>query len=288
MTERLIDTHVHIWNFDQAEYPWLEGDESILNRPYELEELEEGRIAAGVTEGLLVQAANNPEDTDWMLRNAEVVPWIKGVVGWVPLQDPPATAGVLADRYIPNRYFKGVRHLIHNEADPRWLLQDTVIESLGVLADHDLPYDVVGVLPAHIRTALEVAEQVPGLRMVFDHLNQPPMGGDFGEWGELMRAAASHKKFYVKISGLGTASGNPSGWTAADLEPCIEFVLKHFGEDRCFCGGDWPVSLLAGSYEKTWAAYQDVLKRLLGAEGRAKVLSRNAEDFYKLTAKSTI
>jgi L-fuconolactonase len=233
-----------------------------------------------------------------MLRNAEVVHWIKGVVGWVPLQDPLATAKILAERYIPNLYFKGVRHLIHNEADPRWLLQDTVIRSLGVLADYDLPYDVVGILPAHIRTALEVAEQVPGLRMVFDHLNQPPMGakapidgqlpmggeagGDFGEWGELMRAAASHRNFYVKISGLGTASGNPSGWTAADLEPCIEFVLKHFGEDRCFCGGDWPVCLLAGSYEKTWAAYRDILERLLGEEGRAKVLSRNAGDFYKL------
>ena len=176
MSDHIIDTHIHIWDLDQADYLWLKGDTSILNRNYELSELEESRVAAGVTEGILVQAANNPEDTDWMLRVAAGTDWIKGVVGWVPLQDPLATEKVLAEKYIRNPYFKGVRHLIHNEADPGWLLQATVIESLGILADHGLSYDVVGVIPAHITTALKVAEKVPELRMVFDHLNQPPIG----------------------------------------------------------------------------------------------------------------
>ena len=292
MPDRVIDTHVHIWNFGQAKYPWLEGDTSILNRNYELEELESARIAAGITDGILVQAANNPEDTDWMLRKAAASPWIKGVVGWVPLQDPAATGRILEEKYIPNACFKGVRHLIHNEVDPRWLLQDSVIESLGLLADQGLPYDVVGVVPEHIKTALEVAEKVPGLRMVFDHLNQPPIGrslaetamiGDeFGQWGQLMKIAAGHKNFYMKISGLGTASGNVQGWKTSDLEPAIGWGLQHFGEDRCFCGGDWPVSLLAGSYGQIWKAYQEILGRWLGEEGRAKVLHKNAEHFYKI------
>jgi L-fuconolactonase len=173
-----------------------------------------------------------------------------------------------------------VRHLIHNEADSNWLLQDTVTESLGILADHGLSYDVVGVIPAHIRAALKVAEKVPELRMVFDHLNQPPIGKEgWGEWGELMKEAAGHENFYVKISGLGTASGNFESWKAADLEPAINFVLQHFGADRCFCGGDWPVSLLAGSYEKVWKAYRDILK---GLPGREKLLYKNAQHFYGL------
>jgi len=305
MPDRIIDTHVHIWNFGQAKYSWLEGDESILNRNYALEELEPGRITAGITEGILVQAANNPEDTDWMLRVAADADWIKGVVGWVPLQDPLATGRILAEKYIRNPYFKGVRHLIHNEADPRWLLQDAVIESLRLLVEHDLPYDVVGIIPGHIRTALKVAEKVPGLKMVFDHLNQPPIGetvriggnspvwssypiatGErLGEWGELMKEAAGHKNFYVKISGLGTASGNFTEWKAVDLEPSVAFVMEHFGEDRCFCGGDWPVSLLAGSYEKVWEAYREIIRKLLDEEGCEKVLYTNASRFYRLQAE---
>jgi L-fuconolactonase len=29
-----------------------------------------------------------------------------------------------------------------------------------------------------------------------------------------------------------------------DIKPYIAFALEQFGSDRCFCGGDWPVSLL--------------------------------------------
>ena len=292
----MIDTHIHVWDLGQAKYPWLDRDESILNRNYALEELEDERNKVGVTEGILVQAAANPEDTDWMLRVAAGNDWITGVVGWLPLEDPEATARIL-EKYTSNSFFKGVRHLIHNEADPRWLLQLPVMESLRLLADRDLPYDLVGIAPAHIMTALKVAEMIPGLRMVFDHLNQPPIasgqsgevgqtagsGHPFGLWGELMREAARHENFYAKISGLGTASGKGQDWTVVDLEPYIGFALEHFGEDRCFCGGDWPVSLLAGSYEKTWSAYRDIINKLLAGEGREKLFYKNAERFYKLS-----
>src|SRR5882762_4301888 len=268
MPDHIVDTHVHIWNFSRADYPWLKGDRSILNRSYELAELEDERNTAGMTMGILVQAANNQKDTVWMLENAAANDWIAGVVGWLPLRDPGAVAHILEQGYGKNEWFKGVRHLIHNEPDPRWLLQDPVLESLGLLAEKDLPYDLVGVLPEHIDTALRVAEKIPLLRMVFDHLNQPPIasGERFGKWGTLMKEAAGHQNFFVKISGLGTASKNFGGWRAADLEPYIGFAAAHFGEDRCFCGGDWPISLLAGSYVRTWEAYRQIIGALLGTE----------------------
>ncbi|HEY4109175.1 amidohydrolase family protein [Puia sp.] len=282
MIERLVDTHIHVWNFDQAEYPWLKGDTSILNRTYDLAELEPQRIKAGVTTGILVQAANNPEDTNWMLETAKTQDWIKGIVGWLPLKDPQATARTLEQQYRPAGLLKGVRHLIHDERDPRWLLQDTVLESLGLLAAMDIPYDLVGILPAHIETALRVAEKWPALRMVFDHLNQPPIGRLDKDWQHLMITAAAHPNFYVKISGLGTAARKGHDWTAGDLEPCIEFALHYFGEDRCFCGGDWPVADLAGSYESTWTTYRTLIGKYLDQNGQAKLYHTNATRFYNL------
>src|SRR3954470_4029678 len=133
MARRIIDTHVHIWNFEKAAYEWLRNDTSILNRNYDIQELDEERVEAGVTGGVLVQAANNAADTEWMLTVAERTDWIMGVVGWLPLKDPRATMKVL-EKYRANRYFKGVRHLIHDEPDARWLLQDEVMESLHILA----------------------------------------------------------------------------------------------------------------------------------------------------------
>src|ERR1700754_1689869 len=141
---KLIDTHIHVWNLDEVEYPWLEGDASILHRNYALEELEPARQAVGVTGGVLVQAANSWEDTEWMLQTAEEHEWIGGVVGWLPLEAPGATAQLLEESWggrsgkgeagRAGNLLKGVRHLIHNEADARWLLREPVLESLGLLA----------------------------------------------------------------------------------------------------------------------------------------------------------
>lgn len=281
---KILDTHIHVWDFDKATYAWLEGNDTILNRTYTITELEQGREAAGVTEGILVQAANNAADTAWMLEVADKHDWIAGVVGWLPLMDAAGTARLLEEQYLENRYFAGVRHLIHDEPDSAWLLQPAVIDSLQVLAKNDIPFDIVGVLPGHIETVLKVAEKVPGLKMVFDHLNQPPIKykEKFGVWGELMKQAAGHKNFYAKISGLGTASGKPENWTAADIKPYVAFVLEHFGTDRCFCGGDWPVSLLAGSYKKTWDVYQSVIGELLDEAQTGKILYDNAKQFYNV------
>lgn len=279
----IVDTHIHVWNFDKAHYQWLEGNQSILNRTYNIEEISKQRKEAGVESGVLVQSANNFEDTDWMLEVADKTDWIQGVVGWLPLLNPAETAKALGEKYYNQKHFKGIRHLIHDEPDAKWLLQSEVLESLQTVCDYHLTYDVVGVLHEHIETALVVAEKYPSLKMVFDHLNQPPIAGreKFGRWGELMREASKHRNFYAKISGLGTACNN-SNWTMDDIKPYVEFILENFGTDRCFCGGDWPVSLLAGSYSRTWKIYREVLESLLNEEQKDKVYHQNAIDFYQL------
>jgi len=280
----IIDTHVHVWDLDKADYPWLKGDTSLLSQTWKIEQLEEERKKAGVSVGVLVQAASNLEDTENMLQAAEKNEWIKGVVGWIPLQQPASARDILDKKYFKHPLLRGVRHQIHDEPDSKWLLQTEVMESLKLLAERDIPFDIVAVLPEQIETVIKVSERIPGLRMVFDHLAQPPISGKerFGRWGELMKEAASHPNLYAKISGLGTASKNFENWKEDDLLPYIEYVLQKFGTERCFCGGDWPVSLLAGSYSQIWKAYQSILNRLLNKEDIEKLYSKNAMRFYDL------
>jgi L-fuconolactonase len=284
MEGRIIDTHIHVWNFEHASYDWLKNDTSILHRNYDIADLEQDRLKAGITEGVLIQAANNFEDTDWMLEIAERTDWIAGVVGWLPLTDPIATEKALQQKYLSNKYFKGVRHLIHDEPDPGWLLQADVIRSLQILADHNLPYDVVGITPEHIETALAVANKVPELKMIFDHLNRPPDASkkDFHEWNALMKEAAKHRNFYAKISGLGKLPTNVEKWDSDYITPHISFALEAFGEDRCMCGGDWPVSLLKENYVTIWNSYKEIINSLLDHEGKKKLFYSNALQFYNL------
>lgn len=281
---RIIDTHIHVWDFDRAEYPWLNGDTSILNRTWYIQEIEEERKELGISNGILVQASCNLDDTALMLDVARETAWIDGVVCWLPLMDTAQTGQLLEDQFLKEKYFKGVRHLIHDEENPEWLLQPAVLESLALLAAHHIPYDVVGVLPAHIDTVLKVAEKIPTLRMVFDHLNAPPIPTleRFGVWGDKIKAAAQNKNFFAKISGLGTASGNFQGRTAEDIKPYVEFVLEQFGTERCLCGGDWPVSMLANSYTNTWKTTCSIITDLLPAAEATTVFSTTANHFYNL------
>jgi len=281
---RIIDTHVHVWDLEKAEYPWLKGDKSILNRTWSIDELADDRKKTGITAGVLVQASGNLEDTDLMFNTAHKTEWICGVVGWLPLIDVNATQRILEERFLKEQYFKGIRHQIHDEKNTGWLLQPAVLESLKLLAAHDIPYDVVGILPVHIETTLKVAEKIPDLKMVFDHLNWPPipMKESFGKWGELMKIAAQHKNLYAKISGLGTASGNFQDRKADDIKPYVEYVLQHFGTERCFCGGDWPVSILANNYIQTWQITKDILNDLLNDAEKNQVFFSNANSFYNL------
>jgi L-fuconolactonase len=282
--QRIIDTHIHVWDIERVEYSWLKGDTSILNRTWTIDEIQKERTEAGIEAGVLVQASSNLEDTELMLEVATNNEWIKGVVIWLPLMDTKATGKLLEERFLELENFKGVRHQVHDEKDSKWLLQPPVIESLKLLAKNNIPYDVVGILSSHIETVLKVAELVPGLKMVFDHLNAPPIATKekFGKWGELMAEAAKNKNLYAKISGLGTASGNFENRTADDIKPYLEFALQHFGVERCFCGGDWPVSMLANTYSNTWKITKNIINELVNDEDREKIFFSNANSFYNL------
>ena len=283
--QSIIDTHLHTWDLNRCSYYWLEGDDSILAQSYFIEQVHPQIAEAGVTSAILVQATNQLKESDWLLSLSQANNWIEGAVIWLPLANPDTCAEAL-EKYSAHPGFKGVRHQIHDESDERWLLQPTVMESLKMLASQNIPYDLVGIKNKHIRTALKLAEAIPDLKMVFDHMNQPPisnnMSGNFGEWGELMKEASSNPGFCIKISGLGGTTARGKEWTSEDIKPFIEYALEVFGTNRVFCGSDWPVAELSGSYSYTWQQYKEVLKQLLASDELDKVYQQNARNFYSL------
>ena len=274
---------MHSWDLQKVRYSWLDGDTSILAQTYYPLDIEPQLSAANVSAAIMVQAANSIDDTAFMFECAAQYPWIIGVVGWVDLLNPQTTKQQL-EAHLENKYFKGIRHLIHDEPDSNWLLQPNVIKSLEILANHGLPFDVVGVKIEHIKAAIQVAKQIPHLKMVLDHLNHPPIGTheQFGAWGDAIAEAAAMPNFYAKISGLGTCCANFNDWSATTIEPYVAYVLKHFGVDKLMIGGDWPVSLLAGDYVTTLLQYQAIIEKLVDSENQEKIYTTNATAFYKL------
>ncbi|AFC30673.1 hypothetical protein PM3016_3864 [Paenibacillus mucilaginosus 3016] len=273
-----IDAHQHFWNLEKQEYPWLNPSHGPLYRTYEPEELAPLLKAAGVEKTVLVQAANSHEDTEYMLGLGAKHDWIGGVVGWVKLDDP-LEAGRRLERFSGHPLFKGVRHLIHDEPDPDWVIRKEVVEGLRVLASYGLPFDVVAVFPNHLKHIPYLAERIPELRMVIDHLAKPPIKDKGMEpWASQLAQAAQYPQVYAKISGLNTAA-DWEHWSAADLQPYVDYAFEQFGADRLMFGSDWPVSLLAGDYAKVWEQ-TGIALRGRTAEEQEAVLGGTAARFY--------
>ena len=189
----IVDSHQHLWDLEKVEYPWLVPAYGPLYRTFTPAELEPQLVAAGVDRTVLVQAANSYADTDSMLAHAAEHDWIGAVVGWVPLEDAGEAARVLDGRYLANPWFRGVRHLNHEEADPDWLVRPAVIDGLKVLEERGLVYEVVAVHPLHLGHVPALARACPRLTIVVDHLAKPPIAsGDYAAWKADLRAAAEH------------------------------------------------------------------------------------------------
>ncbi len=276
-----VDTHQHFWNLDEVAYPWLAPAYGAIYRNFDADDLAPQLRATGVEHTVIVQAMNSYADTDSMLAIAAAHDWVAGVVGWLPIHDPAETARKL-DEYGRNPWFKGIRHLIHDEPNPDWVVQKQVIEGLQLLADAGLTFDVVAVFPNHLKHVPTLAERAPNLRMVIDHLAKPPPGAEErGTWRQQMAAAAESPNVYAKVSGLNTIMNDAENWTYEDLKPLIDTAIELFGAERLMFGSDWPVALLAGDYAKVW---QETLKCLadLSAGERDAILGGTGNAFYGL------
>ena len=275
-----IDSHQHFWNIHKTDYPWLIPAYGPIYAPFYPRDLEPQLRAAGVDKTVLVQSMDSFEDTVSMLTQAEDFDWIGAVVGWVPLLDHAAER-VALDRYSQHPRFHGIRHLIHEEKDPDWVVQPAVIEGLKIMADYGMSFDVVAVFPNHLKHVPTLAEKVPNLTLIIDHLAKPPIKDrQMGSWADQLAAAAQYPNVYAKVSGLNTAA-DWSNWSAADLKPYIDYAIEKFGAQRLMFGSDWPVAILAGDYAKVWEETNKALAGRPQAEIDA-ILGGTAAKVYRI------
>lgn len=278
MDGTIIDSHQHFWQVGRFDYPWMSAEVETLYRDFLPESLAPLLNENGVRQTVLVQASNSLAETRWLLELADRHPFIAGVVGWVDLTDSQVESQLA--EFIGHPKFRGVRHLVESEPADDWLVQPGVLRGLKVLAARGVAYDLL-VHTRHLRHVLTVAERCPGLRLVVDHMAKPPIAsGKIEEWARELKLVAEIPGLHCKLSGLVTEADHLS-WKTEDLRPYVERALEWFGPDRMMIGSDWPVCLLAASYEQVRTAYQSLLGGLNDRE-RRRILADNAASFYRL------
>jgi len=276
-----VDAHHHLWQYSPTKYPWISAAHGAIRRDFTPADLEPLLTACGIDRTILVQTYSSLQETREFLELAARTPFIAGVVGWVDLTGARAAETLRALKAVKGgSKLVGVRHQVHDEADPGWLLRGDVQRSLAAVGQAGLAFDLL-VRSRELPAAHDAARRHPEMRFVIDHLAKPPIQqGDASEWKAWMPRMAELPNVYCKVSGLVTEA-DWKGWTLDALKPYVDRALGWFGADRLMFGSDWPVCLVAASYSQVVAVARDLLRDLPEAE-RAAIFGGNAAAFYSI------
>ena len=277
MTAR-IDSHQHFWIYNADDYGWMTGDRSPLQIDYLPPDLQPLLSESGIDGTVAVQARQTSRETEFLLELAVEYDLIRGVVGWLDLRADDLEAQL--ERFAPHPRLAGLRHIVHDEADDRFMLGGNFLRGLAALKTYDLRYDLL-LYPRHIPIAIDVVKRFPEQPFVLDHIAKPFIkDGLIGAWENDIRALARFDNVWCKVSGMVTEAAW-SAWTQDDFKPYLDIVFDCFGVDRLMFGSDWPVCTLAGSYSEVAGIVESYIAAL-STDEQAAVMGGNATAFYGL------
>ena len=272
-----IDSHQHFWKFNPVRHEWIDSSMQNIAKdflPKDLKPLLETNLMDGC---IAVQADQSETETEFLLGLAEENSFIKGVVGWVDL-----SAEDLSQRlevFSKNTLFKGVRHILQAEKEG-FMLKDSFLRGISELKNFNLTYDIL-IYPNQLEEARVLIEKNPDQSFVLDHLAKPYIKRQkIKNWASDIKELAKYKNVYCKLSGMVTEA-DWNHWQFEDFKKYLSIAFETFGNDRLMFGSDWPVCLLAGSYQHV-VKIIDLFIEDLNPEEKNNIMGGNACNFYNL------
>lgn len=273
-----IDSHQHFWIYDSVRDAWITDDMKVIQRSFLPSDLQPLLQANGVDGCIAVQADQSENETNFLLQLAAENDFIKAVVGWIDFR-----AENLEERlkhFSKFKKLKGFRHILQGESDVAFMLREDFCKGISKLQQYGFTYDIL-IDPRHLANTLPFVERFPQQAFVIDHLAKPLIAqGEINEWKTAMAAIAKHSNVYCKLSGMVTEA-NWKQWKYEDFVPYLDAMVELFGTDRLMFGTDWPVCLLAGSYEQVCGILEQYLSSFTPTE-QENIWYNNAARFYRL------
>ncbi|MCB0837787.1 MAG: amidohydrolase family protein [Bacteroidetes bacterium] len=272
----ILDTHQHFWHYDPVRHEWISDEMKAIRKDFLPEQLQAIYQKTGVDGCIAVQVDQTEAETHFLLDLADKHDFIKGVVGWVDLQDENIEERLA---YF-SRFDKlvGFRHIVQGEADVNFMLRPGFLNGISHLSTYHFTYDIL-IFPHQLGAALELIRQFPDQKFVIDHLAKPYIKDQFFDgWAVMMKAIGKYPNAYCKVSGMITEA-DWSNWKQHDFIPYLDLVYEAFGPDRLMFGSDWPVCLLAGEYDEVLNLVHTWMAALSETE-KEKILGQNALGFY--------
>lgn len=273
----MLDCHQHFWKVSRGDYGWMGPHVAPLLRDFLPDDLRPLMARTGITRTIVVQAAETEAETEFLLELAAATDFIAGVVGWLDLDRDDFPQRM--QHFRRNPLFVGIRPMLQDLEDDRWILRPRVLRHLALMAEAGVAFDIL-TFPRHLPHVIQALRSVPGLRAVVDHLSKPGIAkAVLDPWRDHISEIASLPDVSCKLSGMVTEAA-PGRWKLEALRPYVDHVVECFGADRLMFGSDWPVCTLAASYGEVNNAVRTLLAGHFGPADMHKIFSVNGDAFY--------
>ncbi len=276
---KIIDAHIHLWNVERLDYPWLK-DMPQINHSFLISDYKNAVKEYEVEGCVFVECACNTEQSLQEITFAEEQLSIEKIIGLVPYAPLENVAEIknYLQRISANPLVKGVRRMTPDE--PGICLTESFLSTVKSLPSYNLSLDI-SVKPYQLKETKAMIEQCPETSFIIDHLGKPDIANkSFEAYQQNITALAAKQNVVAKISGLITEA-NWVNWTTEDLKPYIHFAIEKFGFSRLIFGSDWPVVTLAGNYKKWIEALQEIINDC-AEEDKENIFYNNAMSTYHL------
>jgi L-fuconolactonase len=273
-----VDAHQHFWLFDKERHAWINDAMQVIQKDFMPVDLQPILQQNNIDGCVLVQVDQTEKENTFQLNNATQYDFIKGVVGWVDLQ-----ADNIEDRlqyYQQFEKMKGFRHILQGEKDRALMLRPAFKYGISLLNKCNYTYDIL-IFPDQLKYVFELVKAFPGQRFVIDHIAKPYIKDQkIEEWRKDLFLFKSCANVYCKTSGMVTEA-HWKQWKNEDFTPYLDAVVETFGTGRIMFGSDWPVCLVAASYERMLGLVQKYFASFSKDEQDA-FFGGNAIQFYNL------
>ena len=227
---------------------------------------------------MLYKRAKTISETEWLLDLAERYDFIRGVVGWAPFLETSLEDEVAS--FLTRRKLKGLRHVIHDEPDPNFILRSDFNDGIDRIQKFNLVYDIL-IFERHLPQTIEFVDRHQNQAFVMDHIAKPRIRErELSPWQEYITELADRENVSCKLSGMVTEA-SWADWHEDDLVPYFETVITAFGPDRLMFGSDWPVVLVASEYV-SWANTVRALVSRLSPDEQRQIMGGTATRVYRL------
>jgi L-fuconolactonase len=273
-----IDAHQHFWKYNEARDSWITDDMANIQRNFLPEDLQPILHANKIDGTIIVQSDQSKEENIFQLANALQHDFVKGVVGWVDLQADHINENL--EYYKEFKKSKGFRHVLQGERQRDFMLRPNFKRGIGKLREFGYTYDIL-IFPDQLSYTIELVKAFPDQPFVLDHIGKPYIKDkQIEDWKKDIETLASFENVYCKVSGMVT-EGHWKNWTKDDFAPYLDVISQAFGSTRLMYGSDWPVCLVAASYEQVIGLVNDYFSTFSPHE-QELIFGKNAIRFYNL------